>query len=338
MGRHGPKDDPDWRRVLRTLNSPHAHLPASQAGADFLSSHGHRRAAEAAYREVVEREPTNTDAVSALAWFLELAGRSEEAAQYRRMSVSIEIEQLGVPAEHRESATDFRLAALGGGPAPDRAPAAYVATLFNDYADHFDAHLTETLRYRGPELVQQAFLRAIPEETRELDILEVGCGTGLAGLLLKPLARRLDGVDLSSAMLARAAERGVYDRLDEGDLLATLAERAGQYDVVAGVDVLIYFGDMRPVFEGAAQALRPGGWLVFSVEMAETPPFRLAGSRRFEHHPEYLRSEASRAGFEEVASERATLRYEQTKPVESGIFVFRLGLSTPEGSQPLAGG
>jgi predicted TPR repeat methyltransferase len=324
MGRHGPQDDSDWRRVLRSLNSPLAHLPASKAGADYLSSHGHRRAAEAAYREVVEREPTNTDAVSGLAWLLELGGRSEEAAQYRRMSVAIEIERLGVPPEHRESATEFRLAALGGGPAPDRAPAAYVATLFNDYADHFDSHLTETLRYRGPEIVHQALLEALPQDVKELEILEVGCGTGLAGPLLKPLARRLDGVDLSSAMLARAAERGVYDRLDEGDLIATLAERAGQYDLVAGVDVLIYFGDMRPVFESAARALRPGGWLVFSAEMAELPPFRLTCNRRFEHHPDYLRGEAARVGFVEVASQRATLRYEQAQPVISGIFVFQL--------------
>lgn len=316
------QDDPDWRRVLKSLNSPYAHFPASQAGADYLSSNGMRRAAEAAYREVVEREPTNTDAVGALAWFLELNGKHDEAAQYRRMSVAIEVERLGVPLEHRESATEFRLAALGGAPAPDRAPAAYVATLFNDYADHFDAHLTETLRYRGPELVHQALLQALPAGTKELDILEVGCGTGLAGPLFRPLARRLDGVDLSGAMLSRAAERGVYDRLDEADLLTTLADRPAQYDLVAGVDVLIYFGDMRPVFEGVAQALRPAGWLIFSAEMAEQLPFRLTGNRRYEHHPDYLREEAARVGLLEVQSERATLRYEQGNPVESGIFVF----------------
>ena len=43
------------------------------------------------------------------------------------------------------------------------------------------------------------------DASRSLDVLDAGCGTGLCGPLVAPYARRLVGVDLSEAMLARPA-------------------------------------------------------------------------------------------------------------------------------------
>ena len=39
---------------------------------------------------------------------------------------------------------------------------------------------------------------------RPLDVLDLGCGTGLMGAEIHPLARTLVGVDLSSQMLENA--------------------------------------------------------------------------------------------------------------------------------------
>ena len=51
------------------------------------------------------------------------------------------------------------------------------------------------------------------EPSKQLDVLDAGCGTGLCGPLLAPYARRLIGVDLSEGMLALAKEKHVYDAL-----------------------------------------------------------------------------------------------------------------------------
>jgi predicted TPR repeat methyltransferase len=321
MGRHGPQDSNEWRDILRELRSPLAHLGATQQAADHLSARGFRKAAIAVLREVIYHEPKNHQAVIALAWMLELGGNHGEAAQIRKQCVELDIAEMGVPPEHRAEAVEFRLAALGGAPLPERAPASYVTTLFNGYADEFDAHLTKTLAYRGPEIIHETLVRVCRPEPGALEILDAGCGTGLAGPLLKPWARRLTGVDLSGAMLAKAAERQVYDHLHEGDLIAHFAETSGRYDLIVAVDVLIYFGDFVPLLLAAASALRPGGSLVFSIENGQTFPYRLSANRRFEHHPEYIRQTAQASGLDVIEAERATLRYESGSPVKSEIFV-----------------
>src|SRR5207302_1633468 len=104
---------------------------------------------------------------------------------------------------------------------------------------------------------------------RDLDVLDLGCGTGLAGELFRPLSRRLDGVDLSPRMLAQAATRGVYDRLAAGDLLTHLGGTGDRYHLVLAADVFVYLGDLAPVFAAARLVLRAGGWLAFTVEASD---------------------------------------------------------------------
>jgi predicted TPR repeat methyltransferase len=94
------------------------------------------------------------------------------------------------------------LASLGAETAPVAAPKEYVIGLFDRYADHFDEHLVGKLRYRTPSLLLDAVMRLAPSgNLGTLDILDLGCGTGLVGSLLRPLARTLTGVDISSNML-----------------------------------------------------------------------------------------------------------------------------------------
>src|SRR6185312_3401290 len=47
-------------------------------------------------------------------------------------------------------------------------------------------------------------------------MLDLGCGTGLAGTAFAPLADRLVGVDLSPAMVAQAENKQLYDRVATG--------------------------------------------------------------------------------------------------------------------------
>ncbi|MCX7372416.1 MAG: tetratricopeptide repeat protein [Alphaproteobacteria bacterium] len=213
----------------------------------------------------------------------------------------------------------FLLAALGEGTAPDRAPAGYVRELFDQFAPRFDAELEGALHYRTPALLAEA-LRQVGAAGAVLDL---GCGTGLSGVALKPLARRLEGVDLSPRMLDAARVRGVYDALHEADLLAFLPRRRAAWEVIAAADVLNYLGDLAPALAAMRLALKPGGTVAFSIESGDTAPFALGEGLRFRHAPAHVAGLAEGAGFAVLANTRCTLREEKGTPVAGALLVLR---------------
>jgi len=215
-------------------------------------------------------------------------------------------------------AVRFALAALGGGAMPAAAPPGYVKALFDGYADDFEAHLLGTLHYRGHEAVVAAVRDAAPFDS----VLDLGCGTGLCGPLLRPLARTLAGVDLSATMVERARARGVYDHVHEAEIVAHLAATAERHDAVVAADVLIYLGDLAPLFAGVARVLRPGGRFAFTVEAAEGPGIELRPSLRYAHGTPAVLATAALHGFALVSQAAVVLREEQRVPVDGAVFAF----------------
>jgi predicted TPR repeat methyltransferase len=214
---------------------------------------------------------------------------------------------------------EARLAALE--PSGALTPA-YVRTLFDQYAEGFDAALTQTLQYRAPLLVARMLERlALPAGGS--DILDLGCGTGLSGRALKPFARRLDGVDLSPGMVAKARALGVYASLAVGDAIGALDAAERRWDIIAAIDMLNYVGDLHPLMLGAAGRLTPGGWFVGSVEAHDGEGVFLTAKRRYAHSPAYLRQAALAASLDPVMIEDGVLRTEAGLPVAGLIFAFR---------------
>ena len=69
-------------------------------------------------------------------------------------------------------------------------------------------------------------------------------------------------------MLEKAKEKQVYDDLHRGDLVTFLVERPQSYDVLTAAATLIHFGDLRPVFDAAAVALRDRGlFCIYGVSL-----------------------------------------------------------------------
>jgi predicted TPR repeat methyltransferase len=245
---------------------------------------------------------------------LRALGRREEAIEAYRRARELGADPAGI---------GFALAALGEGAPPTSAPAGYVKELFDQYAGHFDRHLVGVLGYRTPELLV-ALLRAGRDGQAE-SALDLGCGTGLCGPLLRPLARRLAGVDLSEKMLDKARGTGLYDELACADILAWLAGRPGEWELVLAADVLVYFGELEPLFERVALALRPGGRFAFSVEALEQDGgtgYAITASNRFAHAPAYVRACAARAGLEIVEQRDAVLRKEHGADVAGILFLL----------------
>jgi predicted TPR repeat methyltransferase len=167
---------------------------------------------------------------------------------------------------------------------------------------------------------------ALPAK-RQLAILDAGCGTGLCGPFLRPYAKRLVGVDLSPAMLAKARARKVFHVLDRCDLGSIGTYPKGPFDMVICADVLVYFGDLAQVFGNFAAVTKPGGWLLFTVEAAEAG-WHLAPSGRHKHSLAYLEETLRKAGFgKPKQAEHNDLRHEFGKPVAGlGLAVQRLAL------------
>jgi predicted TPR repeat methyltransferase len=207
----------------------------------------------------------------------------------------------------------FALASLGVGETPAVLPAEYVRSLFDQYANHFDRHLTEVLDYQTPAYLDAMLRRVAPAS--DLDTLDLGCGTGLCAPYLKAYSRSLAGVDLSQLMLDKAAERGLYDQLACADLTAYLDRRNEVWDLAVAADVFVYIGDLAPVFAGVWRALRLGGRFCFSVEAGDGADYTLRPSNRYAHSSSYLERLAADCGFAILAVDAVEARQENGAPI-----------------------
>jgi len=216
---------------------------------------------------------------------------------------------------------DYALASLGEAPAPNSAPATYVVKLFDWYARHFDDHLQGSLAYRTPALLMGQVAALQPGD--QLDIADLGCGTGLCGPLLKPMARQLVGVDLSPNMLEVAKERGLYDELVCSDLLSFLVRSVDRFDLVVAADVFVYVGALEVVFRATRQAMRHGGLFSFSFEASEDQDLVLRSSRRYAHSVSYIERLAASHGFEVLRMESSVIRKEAGEDMHGFLTTLR---------------
>jgi predicted TPR repeat methyltransferase len=237
-----------------------------------------------------------------------LGWREQAVALYRDW---LEEEPDNVRARHH-------YAAYSGEGVPDQASSEYVRETFDGFAGSFESKLAE-LGYRAPGLVVDALSAAAGQDRTGLRIADAGCGTGLCGPLLRPMAGQLVGVDLSEPMLERAATKKVYDELVAGDLVEFLRSRPGAFDAIVSADTLCYFGVLEGFAAAARASLDEGGALVFTVESVVDDTFQagwqLQTHGRYAHRRDYVEKTLHGAGFTLAQIEAVTLREEAKQPV-----------------------
>jgi predicted TPR repeat methyltransferase len=298
--RHALAERPGYALALNTLGAA-------------LGKVGLVEKAIAILRQAISLKPAYANAHHNLGNVLDQAGRALEAKQAYHAALTI---------NPRLEEARYNLAALGEMPPPPCTPYPYLLRLFDSYAPSFDQHLVEALDYLVPAKLHEAVLAATPGATA-LDIIDLGCGTGLVGQHFRGVAGRLTGIDVSARMIQWAERRNVYDQLILDDYVRYLSARQEPCDLVLAADVFIYAGDLVAVFQAAERLLRPGGLFAFSLEVAPQADYVLQPNRRYAHSLEYIHRLARETDFHELAVNPVNLRRQGVDPAPGLIIILR---------------
>jgi predicted TPR repeat methyltransferase len=192
-----------------------------------------------------------------------------------------------------------------------RSDPGYVRHLFDQFSADYDSRMLGQLDYAAPRILADLADLVMPARDG-LTVLDLGCGTGLAGMAFKQRAARLDGIDLSPAMIEKARERGIYDSLKLGDIESAIE---GRYDLILAADTLVYLGDLEPLFRAVAKHLSGSGFFLFTTEAKEGEGFERGEKRRWRHSEVYLRETAKGAKLSVAGLVIASPRTEFHQPV-----------------------
>ena len=245
----------------------------------------------ASFEQALRLRPGNADTQYSLGVLCSDFGNCDDAARYFQRCLELD------PDDCRGA--QMLLAKLGMATIPNRTPYAQLLKIYEVRSRSWDRENS----YFGHTLVLEGLHRHATND--KMDILDIGCGTGLVGAQARHLAARLDGVDVSPEMLEKAAKKGLYDRLEQADLVPALSGHAQCYDAVLGAGILIHFGDLNQVFQAAAACLREQGLFIFTLfsnevddkDFSVAAQDKLAQSGCYMHSAGYVERLAAKWGF-----------------------------------------
>lgn len=305
--------------MSKTLHSSGDLIADRRAGyAKMLADGGDHAAAADLMTQALDLTPDWAAGWELLGSYHEKAGNTGAAISAWRHLEALD--------DHGVFGATLKLAAHGAGPAAEGTAVSYVEALFDQYAPQFEHSLVDKLGYRVPEMLDDL----VTEEMARLGIeqfnrgLDLGCGTGLMGERLRAKVGFLEGIDVSAAMIAETARKGIYDRLQKAELVAALNARRADADLVTAADVFIYCGALPPVLTALVPALQPGGLVAFSLEAHDgEEPLFLRPSLRYAHGVDATRDMLVVAGLEVLRFETAVLRFDRGAPITGMLIVAR---------------
>lgn len=228
---------------------------------------------------------------------------------------TIELDPGHAPALHMLSALT--------GETPDRTPARVVTNLFDQYADRFDTDLVNRLKYTIPDRLRRLFADAAPVGSRLAKVMDLGCGTGLSGQAFHDIADYIAGIDISGKMLEQARKKKIYNDLFKGDICEQLQQLTDLYDMFIAADVMIYIGNLGPLFDAVSNKTRSGAFFVFSVESHQEQDFTLQPSGRYAHASSYISRIAVAHDFSIRAMEQTGIRKEGDTWIQGEIYLLQ---------------
>lgn len=270
-----------------------------------LKQAGQFDAAVATYQEAIEIDPKFSDA------HYNLAVLNRDSGQLDAALVSVEallaLNPNHLKAQYMQAALTEKTTA--------KPPEGFVAQIFDEHADVFENHMKQG-NSTIPEIVRGAAERhletlGVNSERAFAKVLDLGCGTGRAGVVFHDLVTVLHGIDLSTKMMAQAKDKNVYDSLVLDDFVHFMANTDETYDLVLSVDAFLYMGPLDDVFKNVAHILKPQGSFGFTVEALDEGDYVLRPSCRHAQSEAYIRRLADAHGFRvEVCEHIEKLRFD----------------------------
>ncbi|KTD27159.1 tetratricopeptide repeat protein [Legionella maceachernii] len=226
--------------------------------------------------------------------------------------------QRAIAANPNDASSRHMLNALTGEQTKAATCPDYAMNLFNNYALYYDQHMQNQLHYNLPQhiarLIHQLELFHIE------NAIDLGCGTGLTGVVLREVCRHLIGIDIAAKMLAQAKKKGIYDQVVEADIISFLKKDKHDYDLVVAADVLPYFSDLNNIFAAVAKHLNNKGYFIFSTEISQDEPWQLQPTARFSHHPNYIQELCTQHDLKLVHQEQVIARKQDQQALPVLLF------------------
>jgi predicted TPR repeat methyltransferase len=238
---------------------------------------GHLDTARTHFNNVLNQDPNHHASLTNLASIASRLDQSHDAMVYLKRAHA---------ANPHDTSSRFMLDALTQETVQREASPEYTKNLFDNYALYYEQHMVETLAYHVPKHIARVLHRLVPQPVARA--LDLGCGTGLSGVVLRDLSAHLTGVDLSPNMLNVAREKTIYDELIEADINAYLNQTSTHYNLITAADVLPYLGCLDSLFASITASLEPHGLFLLTHEISTDTDWTLQTTARFAHHPTYL--------------------------------------------------
>jgi predicted TPR repeat methyltransferase len=235
---------------------------------------------------------------------------------------AIESLQRTIELDPEHTAARHMLAALSG-ETPDNTPQQFVTNLFDQYSNSFETDLINRLEYRIPTQLRKLFSEYVPVGTRLSKVIDLGCGTGLSGQAFHDIADYLAGIDISKNMLEHAKGKEIYDALHVGDLCEQLQQFPDLFDLFIAADVMIYIGNLKPLFSTVSGKTSPGGYFAFSVESQQHNDFTLQPTGRYAHATAYISRLAVAYDFTVIAQKQVGIRKEGNTWIPGEIYILQ---------------
>jgi len=278
-----------------------------------LKRQGDLTAAKSWCGQALSIQPDYVKGLNEMAILCNQSGGTEEAIELYKRVLSLEPDN---------SIARHLLDSLLGNDS-EKASSAYVEELFDQYANRFETHLAESLQYKTPAALHRMAKKNLSDDFQISNILDLGCGTGLCGALFKPHCEKLYGVDISSKMIQQAHGKKIYDELKAQEIIEYLAQSEAKFGLFIAADVLVYLGNLEPVFQGISNAAESEARFIFSTETTDKG-FVLKPSGRFGHSIDYVEKVAGKFNWKLEDVQSDILRVENGQNVSGNLFFFRL--------------
>lgn len=278
---------------------------------------GHLQEARIHFEMILNHQENHFATLNNLAAIHSRLGQREEAIQLLKRATTV---------DSNDSSCQFMLNALTGEKNQPPACPDYIHNLFDQYALYYDQHMQGALQYTIPHHIGRLLhqFHGVGKVERALDL---GCGTGLMGVVMREISTHLTGVDLSAKMLAIARGKTIYDTLIESELIHFLQQDTHTYELAIAADVMPYFGELNTLFGLICKRLADQGLFILTTEISTDEPWQLQSSARFSHHERYIQSLCVQHNLELIHQEKAIARMQNQLPLSVMVYVCRAKLN-----------